>query len=194
MNRRSAISRVGLIMGATIISADVFLSCKSDGSPKSTSEESNALASFSALITEIGHTILPATEKHPGYKAINGTDTTIAILNDCYKKEKVQELVKGMEAFEASVQKAYSKSFVQLTDEEKYNALNEIDKKYFDKETKDDAKPVYYGTLKEAILLTYFTDKKVLEGPMSYKKVPGKYDGAMKIEKDSYSVIYGLGA
>jgi Gluconate 2-dehydrogenase subunit 3 len=194
MNRRSAISRVGLIMGATIISADVFLSCKSDNTQKSTSEKSNALSSFSALITEIGHTILPATEKHPGYKAINGTETTIAILNDCYKKEKVQELVSGIESLEASVQKSHNKSFVQLSDEEKYTVLNDIDKKYFDKATKEADKPTYYGTLKEAILLTYFTDKKVLEGPMSYKKVPGKYDGAMKIEKGSYSVIYGLGA
>jgi hypothetical protein len=192
MNRRSAINRVGLIMGASIISTDIFLSCKSDGG---TANQSSAILSvYGALISDIGHTILPATDKHPGYKAIDDVSTTLAILQDCYNKEEVTMVAKGLSALEAATKSAYKKSFVQLSEQEKYIVINDIDKKYFNKETKEDDKPRYYGILKEAILLTYFTHKKVLEGPMSYTKVPGKYDGAMMVDKNRYSTVYGLGA
>lgn len=192
MNRRSAITRVGLMMGASIISADLFISCKSDGGPAINTN--HPLAGYEALIAEIGHTILPATERHPGYKAINDSSTTLAILQDCYKKEEVALMVNALAELEATVHDKYKKPFVQLSEEDKFTVVNDMDKKYFNKETKEEDKPKFYGMLKEAILLTYFTHKKVLEGPMHYTKVPGKYDGAVKVSNDAYSIVYGLGA
>jgi hypothetical protein len=60
MNRRDAITRVGLIVGGTVIGAEAFLS----GCAKRT-EESVSWLNFSvdriAFLDEVGETILPAT-------------------------------------------------------------------------------------------------------------------------------------
>ncbi len=194
MNRRTAINNVGLIVGATILSTDLFLSCKdSKHIDNEYGKDRSALDEFSQMIAGIGHIILPPSEKHLGFKAINDNATTMSILRDCYKKDDSAALIKGLTEFALSIQSTYKKTFDELTDVEKNTIVSDLDKRYFSKEINDVDKPRFYGILKEAILLTYFTNKKILEGSMSYTKVPGKYDGALKVNKNAYSVVYGLG-
>ncbi len=196
MDRRSALNRVALMMGASMISSELFISCKTDhattASPASVAKKS-VLEPHKSLMADIANTIIPATGKHPGFKAINGIETAYTIMNDCYKAEDIEMVQKGLINFESVLKSKFNKSFLELSEQEKYDVINEVDKLYFNKETKEEDKPKYYGILKEAIFLSYFTDKKVLEGTMTYVKVPGKYDGAYKIDKSKYSEIYGLG-
>lgn len=192
MERRAALQRVGFLLGTTFIATDLFLSgCKSDTSRLT--DETIQFNSSKEFLLGIASTIIPAGGKHPGFTASNEIDTLINILNDCYKLEDQRTLQKGLETINTKANEKYKKDFTVLSNEEKYEILNEIDKIYFDKNTKEENKPIYYGMLKESILLTYFTNEKVMTELFAYTKVPGKYDGAHKVESNAYATIYGLG-
>lgn len=192
MERRAAIQRVGMLLGTTFIATDIFLTgCKSDTSRLT--DETIEFSNSKDLILAIASTIIPAAGKHPGFAASNELNTLITILNDCYKLEDQKLLKAGLETINGKTNEKYKKDFIALSDEEKHNFLSEMDKTFFDINTKEENKPNYYGILKEATLLTYFTNEKVMTDLFSYTKVPGKYDGALKVDANNYTTIFGLG-
>lgn len=192
MERRAAIQRVGILLGTTFIATDLFLTgCKSDTSRLT--DETIEFSHSKDLILALASTIIPAGGKHPGFAASNEINAMITILNDCYKLEDQKTLKTGLETINRMANEKYKKDFIALNNEEKHNFLGEIDKTYFDKNTKEENKAYYYGILKEATLLTYFTNEKVMTDLFSYTKVPGKYDGALKVDANNYATIFGLG-
>ena len=82
MNRREVISRMGLLLGGTIIGADAFISgcAPSDKQINILFKQSDI-----ALFDEISETILPATAT-PGAKAANVGDFMAMMVLDCYKE------------------------------------------------------------------------------------------------------------
>lgn len=193
MDRRSALQKVSILLGTTFISTELFITgCKSE---KSTALQSESIdfTSSKNMIEFIADTILPSTAKHPGFKAVKEMDTLITILNDCYKNEDKKLVVDGLKSIEAKAQEKFKKTFESLTPEESKVIIAEIDKMYFDKNTTEEIKPKYYGMLKESILLTYFTNETVMTDVFNYTKVPGKYDGAYKIDISKNDTIFGLG-
>jgi hypothetical protein len=191
MERRKALQAMGAIMGATLISSELFLSgCKADTSNGSAVAHSSIIDEHKALIASIADTILPATKKQPGIAATTGVATMMAILNDCYYDDAKQKFAIGLKAFASSLG---DKKFDTLSLEERTKIIQPIDAKYFDTATKKEDKPYFYGLIKEASILSYFTDKKVMEEVLTYVKVPGKYDGEFKLTKGANMTVYGLG-
>lgn len=192
MERRAAIQRVGILLGTTFIASDLFLTgCKSDTSRLT--DETIEFSSSKDLILALASTIVPASDKHPGFTASNEINTLITILNDCYKLEDQKLLKAGLETINSKANEKYKKDFIAISNDEKHQLLSELDKAFFDKNTKEENKAKYYGIIKEATLLTYFTNEKVMTDLFSYTKVPGKYDGAFKVDANNYATIYGLG-
>ena len=71
MNRRNALKAVGLIMGGTLISSELFLTACSDKEAKS-EQAASSKTPFNqqdvALLDEVAETIIPTTDT-PGAKA-----------------------------------------------------------------------------------------------------------------------------
>ncbi|MCB0647206.1 MAG: gluconate 2-dehydrogenase subunit 3 family protein [Saprospiraceae bacterium] len=183
MDRRKSLQYISTLMGASFISAELFITgCKpaAEKTDVSDTTENINFSSELALLSSIGEIILPASGKHPGFKAVNGGEMLVTLLNDCYTSEQQQMIQKGLKG---------------LSDGEGLaGEIAKLDAAYFDATTPADQKPVFYGALKEAILLSYFTNEKVMTEVLSYVKVPGKHDGSMKVDPEAYTTVYGFGA
>lgn len=183
MDRRKSLQYISTLMGASFISTELFLTgCKPSTTTVGALESSQSLefGTHASLLSEIGEIILPASGKHPGFKAVNGQDMVVSLLNDCYATDVQQLLYKGLEQLPAG--------------QELSPAISAMDAAYFDANTPDDQKPVFYGALKEAILLSYFTNEEIMTKVLSYVKVPSKYEGDIKLDPNAYTTIYGFGA
>ncbi|MBK8390530.1 MAG: gluconate 2-dehydrogenase subunit 3 family protein [Saprospiraceae bacterium] len=183
MERRKALQFVGALIGGSFISTEIFLSgCKSDpGKEANLASEVINFNDQSVLLNAIGDTILPKTDKHPGFNATNATASLILLLNDCYAPENQKLLKDGLTTLNGFDKKETS---------EKIATISDLDKKYFEG---NDGSLQFYCMLKEAILLSYFADDAVMTKTLDYVKVPGKYDGEFKIDPSTYQSIFGFG-
>jgi hypothetical protein len=207
MDRREALSRVALIMGGTIIGAELFLSgCK-------TTPEKEGLFSTDdvALLDEVGDTILPTTAASPGAKAAQIGQFMKTMVTDCYNDDDRKIFTDGITKLNDAAKKKYDKSFMDLTPEQKTEFLIGLDKEAKDrgkeiaahqsKLTDEDRKkiamdknygsfkrdpqdaPHYFSLMKQLTLLGYFTSKPGATQALRYVAVPGHYEGCIPYKK-----------
>jgi len=207
MDRREALSRVALIMGGTIIGAEIFLSgCKNE--PK---KEGLFAADDIALLDEVGDTILPTTASSPGAKAAQIGSFMKTIVTDCYTEDDQRTFTNGIGKLQDAAKKKYDKSFMELTPEQRTEFLIALDaeskvraKELADKDAKmtdeerhkrtlgqhdgtykrdpqDD--PHYFGMMKQLTLWGYFTSKPGATQALRYVAVPGSYQGCIPYKK-----------
>jgi hypothetical protein len=127
MNRRDAIARVGLLLGGTVVGADVFLS----GCKKRTDLAAVGL-DFSTetigFLDEVGETILPASPGSPGAKETQIGEFMKRIVTDCYPEEYQQIFAAGIGKLKELSQKKYNEDFMNLTANQKHDLLVDVDK------------------------------------------------------------------
>src|SRR5882757_1064992 len=108
MNRRDAITRVGLLVGGTVIGAEAFLT----GCRKSPEQQAAASAEFSpdtiSILDEVGETILPASPSSPGAKEAKIGEFMKVIVTDCYEEKDQQIFRTGIPKINEAAQKKYS--------------------------------------------------------------------------------------
>jgi hypothetical protein len=124
MHRREALQRVAVIMGGTVIGADLFLTgCKT--------EEKKATMSFSQedipYLDEIAETIIPTTDT-PGAKAAEVGKFMTVYVTDCYDENNQKIFHEGMVKINDAADKKFSKDFIKLTAEQKHDLLVDLDK------------------------------------------------------------------
>jgi len=184
MNRRDAITRVGLIFGGTVIGAEAFLS----GCTKR-SEEAVSWLDFSpgriSLLDEVGETILPHTASSPGAKEAKIGEFMKAIVSDCYEAKDQHIFMDGIAKLNAASQEKHNNDFTDLSANEKHDLLVAIDKEakdYGESKQKDD--PTHYFTMmKQLTLWGYFTSEVGSKQALRYEPLPGKYEGCIPYKK-----------
>jgi hypothetical protein len=183
MNRRDALSRVALLLGGTVIGANVFLEgCKP------ADKEAKAGAEFTqediAFLDEVAETILPATST-PGAKAAQVGAFMTVMVKDCYTKEDQQTFREGMEKINTASDKKFDKSFMEITPQQRHELLVELDKEqkdYTAKKKKEEANH-YFRMMKELTLLGYFTSEVGATQALRYVESPGRYEGCIPYKK-----------
>ncbi|MBK0381003.1 gluconate 2-dehydrogenase subunit 3 family protein [Mucilaginibacter segetis] len=181
MNRREAISRVGLILGGTVIGAEFFIAgCKSD--VKKT--DGLFTADNVPFLDEIGETILPETST-PGAKATKIGDFMTVMVKDCYTPEDQQVFIKGISQVDDAANKKFNKKFMDLDAKQKTELLTDLDKeqKDYSKTKKPDDPNHYFTMMKQLTLLGYFTSELGCTKALRYVPVPGKYEGCIPYKK-----------
>lgn len=205
MDRRTALQRVALLMGGTVVGAELFLSGGCKTAPAGVSDL------FSAenvnLFGEIADTILPATAT-PGAKAAGVGEFIPVMIRDCYTPAEQQAVIDGLADMDKRCREKYSNSFVKMTAEQRTEFLNELDKEQrtYQKDVVDkqreankaslaaqpNAKPAeptpqvvehYFRMLKATSLLGFFTSEKGCTEVLRYSAVPGKYEGCIDYKK-----------
>ncbi len=184
MNRREALSSVALLLGGTILGAEMFLSgC--------TNADKNIGASglqFSpddiSFLDEVGETIIPATST-PGAKETKIGEFMKTIVNDCYEEKDQKIFVDGMKKLDDASRKMNNKSFLESTPEQRHNLLVALDKEQKDYMTgKKPQDPThYFRMMKELTLWGYFTSEDGATKALRYVAVPGRYDGCIPYKK-----------
>ena len=206
MNRREALGRVSILLGGSIIGAEMFLSgCKNSGSSELLSK------SDISLLDEISETIIPTTADSGGGKSAGVGAFMNRIVTDCYNKDEQKVFTEGLKQFDASCKAKYQKEFTALTDAQKaafLTALYQEAKQYtetddykkqkeiFLKQQDDfvkaeaakhnfgadylraDYPPHYFTMMRQLTLWGYFSSKEGMTKALRYVETPGRYDGA----------------
>ncbi|MBE8720445.1 gluconate 2-dehydrogenase subunit 3 family protein [Sphingobacterium pedocola] len=213
MNRRQAIQRVAMIIGGSVIGANLFL----EGCTRSASKDVETLFEQSNvdLLNELADAILPRTST-PGAKDANVGAFIPVMIRDCYTSVDQKAFVEGLSTVDEVAQKEFNKKFAELTPEERLQFVNRLDKqaKDFQKEKKEKEKareqdranqnesstnrqnqnankvndldefPNHFFTMLKQLTLTgFFTSEVGMTQALRYVKIPGKFDGAYPYKK-----------
>jgi hypothetical protein len=183
MNRREALSRVALILGGTVVGANVFLQgCKPED------KKAGSLTEFTpeevAYLDEIAETIIPQTDT-PGAKAAKVGAFMTVMVKDCYEETDQRTFREGMDKINNAADKKFDKEFMELTPQQRHQLLVEIDneQKEYAKNRKSDDPNHYFRLMKELTLLGYFTSEPGCTQALRYVESPGKYEGCIPYNK-----------
>ena len=184
MNRRDALSRVALILGGTVIGANIFLEgCRP--ADKKVMTGLDFQPEDIAYLDEIADTILPTTASSPGAKAAAvGTFMTVMV-KDCYEEKDQKIFVEGMNKLQDACKKKNDKYFMECTPQQRHELLVELDKEQRDhtKDKKKEDADHYFRMMKELTLLGYFTSEIGATKALRYVESPGRYDACIPYKK-----------
>jgi hypothetical protein len=183
MDRREALSRVALILGGTVVGANLFLEGCKPADKKAT-----AATDFSQddidYLDEIADTIIPDTDT-PGAKAAKVGSFMTVMVKDCYDEKDQNIFRDGMDKINSASKKKYDKVFMQLTPQQRHELLVQIDneQKEFTRKKKQDDPNHYFRLMKELTLLGYFTSEIGCTKALRYVESPGRYEGCIPYKK-----------
>jgi hypothetical protein len=185
MNRRDALARVGLLLGGTVIGAEMFLSgCKNAPEQHIGAGGTNFSNDDIAYLDEVAETILPATDS-PGAKEAKVGEFMARIVKDCYTQPDQKVFLDGMVKLNEECKKKYDNTFMAITPEQRHELLVALDKEakaYGDAKKKDDPAH-YFRMMKELTLWGYFTSEPGATKALRYVAVPGRYEGCVDYKK-----------
>ena len=181
MDRREAVKYVSLLLGGTLVGADLFLTgCKNE-----TKYSGRAFSPDDyAYLDEVADTILPTTST-PGAKAAKVGQFMTVMVNDCYTDKDQQVFKDGMDKINDLSKKQYDNAFVNISPQQRHDLLVKLDNEQKDymKNKKPDDPAHYFRMMKELTLLGYFTSEIGCKQARRYVPVPGRYDGNYPYKK-----------
>jgi len=185
MDRREAITKVGWLLGGTIIGANLFLEIGcTPGADKAASAGSFFNSDTIALLDEMGETILPATST-PGAKAAKIGEFMNVMVRDCYTKRDQGIFREGIERLDDQCKKEHGKTFMECSAAERtafFTKMDERQKAYMKNKTSEQPSH-YFRMLKELTLLGFFTSEVGATKALRYIAIPGRYDGDVPYKK-----------
>lgn len=204
MNRREAIQRVAMLLGGSVIGANLFL----EGCTRPATNSSIADLFSAKQIDRIGdlaEAILPETST-PGAKAA-GVGSFIPVwVRDCYTEEQQNVFIKGLAQLDEKSIEFQGSSFQDLTNEQRTLVAHELDKeaKEFNKAQSEELKeyreknklkqnelyrelevppPHWFSLFKQITLTGFFNSELGCTQALRYVKIPGRYDGNYPYKK-----------
>jgi hypothetical protein len=183
MDRRQALTRVGLLLGGTVVGASYFLEgCKPEG--KKISSVNDFTPDDIEYLDEIADTILPTTSS-PGAKAAKVGAFMTVMVRDCYTDKEQKIFLDGMSKLNDASRKKFDKVYMELAPQQRTELLTDLDKeqKEYTSKKKDGDDAHYFRMMKELTLLGYFTSEIGMTKALRYVESPGKYDGNLDYKK-----------
>lgn len=203
MNRREAIQRVAMILGGTVIGANLFL----EGCTRSASKDVETLFEQKSvdLIGDLADAILPPTST-PGAKEAGVGSFIPVMVRDCYTEGQQKVFLDGLNGLDAKAKEIKGKSFAELSLEERTALAAALDKEANEYNTKQNEEqkeaqeknklkqnelyrdveaptPHWFTLFKQLTLTGYFNSELGLTKALRYVKIPGKYDGNYPYKK-----------
>ena len=137
MERRELLKLIAVLTGGAVIGGDVFLSgCKTKPTvtvfepfpwPKLQQPPAFLKPEQMALLDEVGETIIPTTDT-PGAKAAEIGKFMNAIVADCYTEPQQAAFIKGIATLDEVCKKKYTKSFMEITPQQRHDLLVSLEK------------------------------------------------------------------
>lgn len=182
MNRREAIQRVAMLVGGSVIGANLFL--EGCTRPATKTVESLFEAENTDFLGDLAEAILPETDT-PGAKEAGVGEFIPVMVRDTYTEEDQKVFVDGLNGVDDRSKKEFDKKFQDLSAEEKLEFVNLLDKEAKEHESnkKEDEKSHFFTMLKQLTLTGFFTSEVGMTKALRYVKIPGKYDGNYPYKK-----------
>lgn len=185
MDRREALKRTAALTGYALSAstiAAVLNGCKASGDAASAWTPVFFTEDQGALVAEMAECILPRTDT-PGAKDV-GVHEFIDILLKKYTDEKGQtSFMEGLTAFEADVQAAHQKKFVDLSADQQFDYLQALYVADSKKMEEDGSYKSFFLRFKQNVLAGYFSSEKIGTEVLNYLPVPGEYDGCVPLSE-----------
>ena len=204
MNRREAIQRVAMILGGSVVGANLFL----EGCTRSATSTVEGLFEDKMinLIGDLADAILPPTST-PGAKEAGVGSFIPVYVRDCYTEKQQKAIVDGLATLDKSSKEVKGKDFASLTIDERTEVAEKLytEAKDYNSERweriKDEVEknktkqnelvkpdveyePEHWFHLFRQMTLTgYFNSKLGLTKALRYVKIPGRYDGEYPYKK-----------
>jgi len=180
MNRREAITAVAWLMGGTLISAEMLVSCTTKAKDVSDLFKPEQIA----FLNEVGDTILPTTST-PGAKAANVGEFVAVMVRDCYTPEDQKVFLEGITKLNKASDDKFGKDFMELDAKQRTTLLTALDaeQKEHQRSKAPEDPNHYFRMMKELTLLGYFSSEIGATQALRYDPVPGRYDGCMPYKK-----------
>jgi hypothetical protein len=185
LTRRQALRRVGALLGGVVSAptvAGVLSGCQRqtgpDWTPSILSPDQNA------MVDAMAETIIPATDT-PGASAANVNRFIDAIVGESWLEADRKRFMAGLEKTRTRCQESYGSSFAELSGEDQTAFVAELDEETFgeDAEAADRENPSFYRSLKELVIVGYYTSEVGATQELQTNVVPGYYDGDVPYEE-----------
>lgn len=178
MKRRDALKSMVLMMGGTMVGANVILTgC----APEDRIEGLEFSERDVAFLDEIGETIIPTTDT-PGAKATEIGAFMVVMVKDTYNKEQQEIFVEGLNNLRKEFKDQVGSDFVGASQDERTNFLNQVNEKAKSK-AEGRQGPHYINMLKDLTVLGYFTSEIGATKALRYVETPGRYDPCVEYKK-----------
>lgn len=182
MNRRKAITQVGLILGGTVAGSTFFVT----NGFKSSIKKVNSLFDNDQidLMNEIAEIILP-TSNTPGAKAANAGSFMALMVKDCYNEKDQKIFIEGIDKLNVHCKNKFGKQFMECKPGQRTEMLKMLDveqKKYMEDKKSEDPNH-YFRMMKELTIIAFFTSETGSTKTLRYVAVPGKYLGDVPYKK-----------
>lgn len=176
MNRRDALKSFALMMGGTMVGANVlFTGCAPDDQIEGLEFSPKDIA----FLDEIGESIIPATDT-PGAKAVGIGNFMVMMVTDTYNSEQQEAFVSGINMIRSDFRDTHDKDFMDATSEERTAYLNDLNQKA---RSSEDREPKVIGMIQDLTVLGYFTSEIGATQQLRYVETPGRYDPCVPYQK-----------
>lgn len=185
LTRRQALRRVGALLGGVVSAptvAGVLSGCQRqtgpDWSPSLLSAQQNE------MIATMAEIIIPETDT-PGARAANVNRFIDTLVGESYLPEDRKQFMNGLEETQARCKDSYGAAFVDCSREEQRAFVAELDDETFgpNAEEADPENPSFFRSLKELVIVGYYTSEVGASQELRTNTVPGYYDGDVPYEE-----------
>ncbi len=203
MNRREAIQRVAMILGGSVIGANLFL----EGCTRPASKDVAGLFEKDIIerLGDLADAILPPTET-PGAKEAGVGSFIPVMVRDCYTEKQQKIFLEGFASLDAKAKEVKGKPFGELSIEDRTAVAAALDKEAgeFNKKQAEEQKEIreknkvkqnelyhseendpshWFTMFKQLTLTGFFNSELGCTKALRYVKVPGRYDGEFPYKK-----------
>jgi hypothetical protein len=168
MNRREAVQRLALLFGGVL---STELTAGLMGQVINTGPSIPFSPDQEILLAELADVIIPTTDT-PGAKAAGVEKFIIRVMRDCYRKDEQLKFHEGLAKFESSCKEKFSKSFVQLDNTQKHEAVSLAAKN----------QSAFFRSMRQFTISGYFTSEIGATKALEYLPIPGKFQGDVPLK------------
>jgi Gluconate 2-dehydrogenase subunit 3 len=207
INRREALGKVALMLGATI-SVPTLIACDRSGKESTATTEAVKAAASNFELTEAQRKIVADVAEHiiPKTTTVGAKDVGVPafiemMLKDCYKEPEHLSFMEGVKSLEtanfatqspadqiATLTKMETETIAEMEKRkvEQVKVGDNVDKEAMDKAEKG---VPFWRLMKELTLLGYFTSEKGLTSSFDYQPIPGEFK-AIKLKPGQKAYAY----
>ena len=190
MNRREAIKRTAIIMGGAVSAvtiSGIMGGCKAEPTPTGWQPAFLSKEQYET-VAEIAETILPKTGT-PGAKEVGVPQFIDNMLTNYFNEANRAAFAKGLDGFIERCKQSSGKAFKDCNEEERSTVMTALERDFLlKKEAQKNDEDVlksqpFYTTLKEMVIVGYFTSEKIGTEVLRYDPIPGTYDPCMPYQQ-----------
>ncbi len=190
MDRRELLKRLSLLVGGTLVAPSLLTASGTGDVLFSDELDFSGLAFFSKtqrkLLGELAEIIIPRTAGVPGAKDAKVVPFIELILQDCRDEAAKKAFLDGLAKFEADTKANFGKGFLKLKDQNRIEAVENLQKvSKADRKkrelTKSKEGELFWYQMKSLTTWAFFTSEAGATQAMNWMLVPGPYQGSRKM-------------